>query len=424
MVALYRPGPMEFIPEYTKRKHHPQLIKYLHPDLEPILSRSYGVIAYQDDVMQIAIDMAGYSWLEADMFRKAMGKKIPELMAEQKDKFFDGCKAHGIEHRIIESLWAQIETFAAYGFNKAHAASYGNLAYKTAFMKANYPVDYMAALLTADSGDVEKIGSIVGECVHMGITVLPPDVNESFADFTVTDEHTIRFGLTSIKNFGEGIASSIVTERKASSLFTDLGDFLARIADRNLNKKSLESLIQAGALDSLGERGQMLTHIDLLLQYHREHLSAPEDQGNLFGDSARTGIELPPTEPADVGTRLLWEKELLGLYISGHPLDAHQSKLTNQRFDIKATKEKLPKGLTTVIAGLIETRQDILTKKGEKMCFLSLSDYSDQVEVVCFPKALKEYVEILTPGTCVLIKGKMSERNGELSFMTDAVKKL
>ena len=206
---------MESIPQYIERKHNPTLVTYLDPRLEEILDRSYGVITYQDDVMMTSIKLAGYSWLEADKLRKAMGKKIPEVMEAEKGKLLDGLVEHGMTKQKADQLWALIEPFAAYGFNKAHAASYGRVAYQTAYMKANYPVEYMSAVLTADSGDTEKVAEIIHECERMGIEVLPPDINESFADFSVVPgKQTIRFGLTTIKNFGEGIAEAIIAERK------------------------------------------------------------------------------------------------------------------------------------------------------------------------------------------------------------------
>jgi len=426
MVALYRPGPMAFIPDYIERKQNPSRVRYLDPRMETILKPTFGILIYQDDVMTIAVDLAGYSWGEADKFRKAMGKKIPEEMRAQKDRFISGCIERGMNPATTTKLWEQIETFAAYGFNKAHAVSYGNLSYKTAYMKAHFPVDYMAALLTADAGDVEKISAIVAECVRMHISVLAPDVNESHVDFTAVDDSTIRFGLYSIKNFGTGVSNSIIEERSKGGAYTSLGNFLSRVKDKNLNKKSLESLIQSGALDNLGERGAMCTHIGLLLQYHKEHMTAPENQDSLFGASANaeSPLELPTVEPATTKQKLAWERDLLGLYISGHPLDEYREKIEKQKFDIKATKEKLPDGVQTVIAGLVENLQTILTKNGEKMAFLRLSDYRDGVEVVCFPRVLKEHGELLLPEACVLIKGRMSVRNGEKSFVAEAVKKM
>ncbi len=240
MVALYRPGPMELIPEYIKRKHNHHLIKYLDPRMEKILKPSYGVITYQDDVMMIAIELAGYSWFEADKLRKAMGKKIPAEMAAQKDKFIEGSIKHGMSKTKAEELWRLIEPFAAYGFNKAHAASYGRVAYQTAYMKANYPIEYMTAILTAESGDVEKIAEIIKEAEKMGIPVLPPNINESYGGFTIIRENNkeeIRFGLYTIKNLGTDISDAIINERKQNGKFASIADFLGRIKHKNLNKK-------------------------------------------------------------------------------------------------------------------------------------------------------------------------------------------
>ncbi len=422
MVALYRPGPMAFIPEYIERKKNPARVTYLDPRMEVILKPTYGVLIYQDDVMMIAVELAGYSWGEADKLRKAMGKKIPEEMQAQKDRLIKGCIERGMKPANAQKLWEQIETFAAYGFNKAHAASYGNLAYKTAYMKANFPVDYMAAVLTADAGDVEKIAEIVAECTHMGITVLPPSVNESKGDFTVVDNTTIRFGLYSIKNFGTGVADSIMNTQP----FTDIADFIARVPDKNLNKKSLEALIMSGALDAFGERGVLLANIETLLNCHREYTKAPSDQGSLFGAASApqlAGIILEPADPAPLDQKLAWEKDLLGLYISGHPLDKHKDKLSNVKQSIKHAKEHL-RGVDTVIAGFIESSQSILTKKGEKMAFLKLADLSDSIEVVVFPRVLKESESILMTGNCAMLKGKISERNGEPSFVVERAKAL
>lgn len=428
MVALYRPGPMAFIPAYIERKRDPKMVKYLEPRMEPILKNSYGVITYQDDVLEIAIKLAGYSWLDADKFRKAMGKKIPAEMAAQKEKFKSGCLANGVKPLAVQRLWEQIETFAAYGFNKSHAASYGNLAYKTAYMKANYPVDYMAALLTADAGDVDKIGETVAECKRMGISILPPSVNESKGNFTVIDNTQIRFGLYSVKNFGTTVADSIIAAREKDGAFEDSADFLSRIPDKNLNKKSMESLIKSGALDELGERGELLGNLDALLNYHREHLKAPSDQGSLFAGATLSSqpakLRLEKSEEVPVEKKLAWEKELLGLYISGHPLDKHKDKLSRQRMDIKMSKENFPRGAETVIAGFVETVRAILTKNGEKMLFARIADYSDSCEVVAFPRIAKENENLFSPGTCIMVKGKFSDRNGDVSFIVERAKAL
>ena len=426
MVALYRPGPMAFIPAYIERKKNPKLVRYLDPRMEPILKNSYGVIVYQDDILETAVKIAGYSWGEADKLRKAMGKKIPKEMAAQKENFTAGCIAHGMKKDAVQKLWEQIETFAAYGFGKAHAASYGNLAYKTAYMKANFPVDYMAAVLTADAGDVEKIAEVVAECKRMGINVLPPSVNESYGNFTVVDDKSIRFGLYSIKNFGMGVGDSIIAARKTGGPFTGIADFLSRIPDKNINKKSLESLIQCGAFDDMKiSRGELMANIETLLAFHREQFTTPKDQGLLFGtmSAPRVSLSLHDAQPVPLETLLAWEKELLGLYVSGHPLDKHRAKFADAKKTIKHAKEHL-RGVETVIAGFIESARINMTKNGERMGFLKMADYSDTIEVVAFPRTLKEYETLLTPGSCVVVKGKISERNGEQSFIVERAKAL
>ena len=438
MVALYRPGPMESIPQYIERKHNPQLVTYLDPRMNTILDRSYGVITYQDDVMSVARILAGYSWLEADMLRKAMGKKIPAVMAAEKDKLLTGFAEFGkLTPTLSEKLWKLIEPFAAYGFNKAHAASYGRVAYQTAYMKANYPVEYMSAVLTADSGDVEKISEIIHECERMGIKVLPPDINESFSDFSVVPgKPTIRFGLTTIKNFGEGIAETIIDERKTNGTFVSIQDFLTRISNRNLNKKSLEALIMVGAFDAFGERGSLYSNSDIMLSFNRERVAANESaQDSLFSSGGNGGINdltLIPTPAAPSAQKLIWEKELLGVYVSGHPLNAFTEEL-KKRTAITTIKQAVEeknemtivqmKG-TLVTAGMISSVRELITKKGDKMAFVTLSDQKDSIEMVVFPNLFAEQKDLLTVGNCVAIKGKLTIRNDEPSIAIDRVKAL
>ena len=425
MVALYRPGPMEMIPQYIERKHNSALISFLDPRMESILDRSFGVITYQDDVMMISIELAGYTWLEADKLRKAMGKKIPEVMAAEKGKLMLGLVDNGMSQSKAEQLWKLIEPFAAYGFNKAHAASYGRVAYQTAYMKANFPVEYMSAVLTADSGDTEKISEIIHECERMGIEVLPPDINESFADFSVVPgTSTIRFGLETIKNFGAGITEVIVEERKKSGPYTSLQDFLTRIHDRNLNKKSSEALICAGAFDRFGDRGQLYGNVDNLLSYNREHVAGKETgQDSLFADVASvSNLVLQPAEAVSITQKLLWEKDLLGVYVSGHPLDALKAEV-DQRPRIAAVRKGY-KGTTVVTTGLIESVRELLTKKGDKMAFIKLVDQTDSIEITAFPATYAEQKDILQPGTCVAIKGKLDFRNDEPSILIDRAKAL
>ncbi len=429
MVALYRPGPMQFIPDYIARKHNPKLISYLDPALEDILKQTYGILVYQDDLLIMANKLAGYSWGEVDKFRKAVGKKIPEEMAKQKEKFIEGCVEHSKwARKKAEEIWAWIEPFAAYGFNKAHSASYGRVAYQTAYMKANYPAEYMAAVLTADSGDVEKIAEIIRECKHMKIPVLPPDINESYEDFAVIkgkkpEEDKIRFGLFTIKNLGSDISHAIIEERKENGKFTSFANFLERVTHRNLNKKSLEALIKSGTLDEFGERGNLLANMEEALAYNREFAQGPKDQTSLFGDIAEhadtSTLVLKNTPHASAAERLAWEKELLGLYVSGHPLDQY-----NVPTEIKNTL-KLREGMIAVVSGIIDDVRVVNTKNGTRMAFVRLADYNEEIEAVAFPKTYTEFRSLLeAKDRCIKIKGRISERNGEKSIVIDAVKEL
>lgn len=428
MVALYRPGPMEVIPEYIRRKNNPELITFLDPRMKKYLEASYGLIVYQDDLLFSAIELAGYTWLEADKFRKAVGKKIPAEMAAQKEKFIKGVIENGQTKKFAETLWKLFEPFQAYGFNKAHAASYGRVAYQTAYLKANYPAIYMSAALTADSGNIEKIGELISECKRLKMPVLPPSVNESFQGFSVVrkegENDTIRFGLTTIKNFGEGIANAIVKERKANGRFTSITDFLSRITDKNLNRKSLEALIKSGALDEFGERGHFMYNIDLFLEYHKERAKDSKNQDSLFNlfDGSHADLSLQPATEASMSEKLSWEKELLGLFISGHPLDRFKEKLEKRDQNIQIIKEKPIEGKEVMLAGLIEEAREILTKKNEKMMFIKLRDLTDEIECVVFPKTYSQYQSVLTIDSCIALIGKVSLRNDKVSIIIDKAK--
>ena len=428
MVALYRPGPMEMIPEYIKRKDDPTQIKYLDPRLRDILDQSYGVITYQDDVMMIAIKLAGYSWLEADKLRKAMGKKIPAEMEAQKEKLLKGFLEHGLSKEKTNELWSLIEPFAAYGFNKAHAASYGRVAYQTAYLKANYPVEYMCAILTAESGDTEKIAEIINECKKIGITVLPPDVNASFKDFTVVDNSNergrgiIRFGLHTIKGLGTDIAEAIIAERRMHGDFQSVTNFLDRVIHKNLNKKSLEALAKSGSLDSFGERGQLLENMERMLEYNRQRQDIGS-QGSLFGsDIMQLSLTLAHAEPIKTEDKLRWEKELLGLYVSGHPLERVRDKIEKSGVSIKAIREEMRVGQTVTFACIIEEVKVFITKKNEQMAFLKLADLTSSIEGVIFPKGYLEFQGVLKVDTCVALNAKITERNGDKSLIVEKAK--
>jgi len=434
MVALYRPGPMESIPDYIKRKHNPALISYLDPRMEKILDQSYGVLTYQDDVMLIAIELAGYSWSEADKLRKAMGKKIPAEMAEQKQKLLSGFQEHGLSKEKAKELWLLIEPFAAYGFNKAHAASYGHVAYQTAYMKANFPTEYMCAVLSAESGNVDEVARVIEECRRMKVQVLPPDVNESYGDFTVVKDATqdkIRFGLSSIKNLGVEIADAIVRERKEHGTYRSFANFLERVRNRNLNRKSLESLAKAGALDSLGEdRSTVLANMNEALEYARSLHKDGSSQDSLFGlladQSSVPTLRLKHAEPIPQVSMLAWEKELLGLYVSGHPLDRFREKLDSEKGakNSIANAREASDGTLIFAAGLVEEVRDVTTKKGDHMAFIKLADFSGVIEAVAFPRIYSDYKLLLVPESCIAVRGRLSLRNNEPSIVIDNLKEL
>ena len=432
MVALYRPGPMDNIQEYIARKHGKKPTTFLHPKMKDYLGPTYGVLVYQDDLLMTAVEIAGYTWGEVDKFRKAVGKKIPEEMKKQHILFVDGCQKHSnMTKEKAEALWDLFVPFQGYGFNKAHAASYGYIAYVTAYLKANFPAIYMSAVLSAESGDVDTIGIMVNECKRMGIDVLPPSINESYSQFSVikgsSSKHKIRFGLTTIKNFGQSVSSAITSERKKAGPFKSLADFLDRIKDRNLNKKSLESLIRAGALDEFAERGLLIANLDGLLSYHRERMSTPDAQSTLFGlmedTSSLPTLRLTPAPAMSPTEKLSWEKELLGLYISGHPLDIHREKFEKREFNIKQVND-FPQGAGAVIGGYIESIKNLTTKNNESMLMGKISDFSGTVEFAVFPRNLTEVRALLTPGNCVAVKGKVSRRGDLLSFVVEKVKAL
>lgn len=429
MIALYRPGPMEFIPEYIKRKRNPRLVEYLDPRMKEILEPTYGIIVYQEDVMQIAVDLAGYTWGDADTLRKAIGKKIPELMAEQEEKLVSGCINNGMKPAAAKELWRQIEVFAAYAFNKSHAASYGRITYETAYMKANYPVEYMTAMLTAESGDTDKIAAIIHESENMGIKVLPPDINECFGGFTVipkTDEQdeAIRFGFYTIKNFGEAIADAIIEERKRAGKFQSLEDFLNRIRHKNFNKKSLEALIMAGALDRFEERGKLLHNLEALLEYNKGQKTMHADQGSLFGET-NSHITLKDCEPMPNEEKIAMEKEILGVYISGHPLEPFRERFSKSSSNIgMILSGDIKNEQKAIIGGIIESTKEINTKKGDKMAFITLSDFTGSIEAVVFPKTFEKNRDIIVEDTVVAVQAKVSNRDGEKSVIIEGIKKL
>lgn len=437
MVALYRPGPMEWIPDYIAGKHQLKKVAYLHPKLAPILEKTYGVAIYQEQVMQIARDLAGFTMGQADVLRKAMGKKIVSLLAEQKEKFVEGCVKNGVYKELAEKVFSFIEPFAGYGFNRSHAACYALIGYQTAYLKAHWPVEFMAALLTADQGDTDRIAIEIEECRNMGIKIMAPDINESFGTFTVvtagTKENkvvdanekvdTIRFGLKAIKNVGEHIVDTLIKERKSSGAYEDIFNLLERVTDKDLNKKSLESLIKSGAMDGFGERGQLLANMDRLLNYNKELAKTKESgQTSLFAEMPSGGglskVVLAPAAAAEQNEKLVWEKELLGLYVSEHPYNIFRPYLSG--YAILLAKLKEYRGQERVVtAGIISSVKKIITRKGESMLFVKLEDATNSVELLIFPRLYKDNPDIWIPGQALIVEGNVSEKDQETKFLVN-----
>jgi len=428
MVALYRPGPMEWIPDYINGKHVKKKPQYLHPKLEPILNVTYGVAVYQEQVMEIARAVAGFTMAEADVLRKAVGKKIAKLLAEQKEKFIEGCVKNGLSTKLAGEIFSFIEPFAGYGFNRSHAACYAMIGYQTAYLKANYPAEFMAALLTSDQQDTDRIAIEIEECRHMRIAIQQPDINQSFDNFTVVQSDTIRFGLKAIKNVGEHIAEVIIKERKANGPYENISDLLERIDDKDLNKKSLESLIKSGAFDSLGERGQLLANVDLMINFHKEASQMRNNkQASLFGQlssvSSKPNIRLLPATPASRDEKLRWEKELLGLYITEHPFVSLREALAETVIPLLSlSKEVIGKEIT--VGGVISTIKKILTRRNETMLFVKIEDGAGSLEIIVFPKLLAETGALWQEGKMILVQGSMSDKDNELKLLANRAAEL
>ncbi|KKT44371.1 MAG: polymerase III, alpha subunit protein [Parcubacteria group bacterium GW2011_GWA2_44_15] len=437
MVALYRPGPMEYIPDYIAGKHGTRQPTYLHPLLKPILAKTYGVAIYQEQLMEIAQSLAGFSLAEADVLRKAVGKKIAKLLKEQKEKFISGCLGHNIPKEIAESVFAFIEPFAGYGFNRSHAACYAFIAYQTAYLKAHYPCEFYCSLLTAHEGDIERVAFEIGEGKKMGLQILPPDINESVETFAVIRSHQtmkepgqIRFGLLVIKNVGQNVVKAIVSERIKNGPYKNLEDFLTRAASQAGNKKSLEGLIKAGALDKFCERATLLANVDNLANFGRAfQKNELSPQMNLFGEIAPPALNLLSAEAVPEGQKLAWELEHLGLYVSGHPflpfaeaakkivkplaeLQGQREEFFNQNDDdfISEVTDQPDQWLT--LAGVLVAEQNKTTKAGEKMKFMTLEDDTGRIELAIFPRVLSENTEVWQIGAVVGIFGRVNTREG------------
>ncbi len=441
MVALYRPGPMGSIPEYISRKRDPSTITYFVPGLEKILDMSYGIITYQDDVLFMAIQLAGYNWEEADKFRKAIGKKIVAEMEAQHAKFVDGCvNTSGIDREKAEELFKQIETFAAYGFNKAHAASYGIVAYWTAYVKAHYPVEYMTALMSVEALDTDKVVASIAECEKLGVRVLPPDVNESNTDFTVVDlpedqwleegrarstGKAIRFGLSAIKNVGTSAIASILEKRK-SGPYLSLTDFLSRVDLQKVNKRVIESLIRVGAMDRYGNRAQLLAALPILRENKVRLLKNKKDgQASLFDTGETESVtkdKLLNIPEMPLEEKLKLEKSLLGFYLSDHPAKKVVRIVANLlSHRINQLDPTLHLNQTVTLGGVISRNKQVFTKKNNsKMAFVTLEDDTGTIDCIVFPKLFAENPSIWDEDQPILIKGKVDNREDKLQIVVDS----
>ncbi len=447
MVALYRPGPLSIIPEYIARKHDPRKIKFFDPRMRDYLERSLGLLVYQDDVLLTAINIAGYNWEETDKFRKAMGKKIPEEMAKQKGHFLKGCVENGLTETQAEDLFKLIEPFAKYGFNKAHAASYAMVAYQTAFMKANYTPEFMAALMTAESGDSEKIAHAIEECKRLGLVVLPPDVNRSEVGFSLEPisgltkeelersltakslkkdaqfDNAIRFGLSAIKNVGVSAIESILAAREKGE-FKSLVDLCSRVDNRLVNRKTLESLIKAGAMDLLGSRAAQLLILDQVLEdSHKRNKAKLSGQVSLFGEDTEDGgpdIKLPQVGEMPLEQLLIFERDLLGFYLHEPPYMAKLATIVDYVTVRVSDLDDHHLGQKITLGGVITEMKKVLTKKNAaEMAFIKLSDGFTEIEAVIFPKLFLECKDFLQKDQVILLWGRIDRREDELSMVVD-----
>ncbi|GAB4158211.1 MAG: DNA polymerase III subunit alpha [Candidatus Dojkabacteria bacterium] len=429
LLAAYRPGPMQFIPEFADVKFKRKPAEYLVPDLEPILSITNGVITYQEQVIRIAVDIAGYTMGAADMLRKAMGKKKMEVMEEEKPKFINGAISKGYDSESIEKLWERLLQFANYGFNKAHAASYAMVSYWTGYLKTHYPLHFMAALLEGDLDNFDRVVIDLQECDRLGIEVLPPDINSSSYKFTIDNNKNIRFGLAAIKNVGEEIVKHVVEEREANGPYLNFDDFIYRNLE-NVQKRTIEYMILAGALDSMGDRNKLIALLEPLYErYKKEKKSAGLGQIDLFagGGEPRVHIEqatpLPNVEEMPMYLRLNHEKELLGIYLSSHPLDDLQEFFQQKgAISISEVLAMKPSKKLIITAAVATTVRRITTKNNQTMAFMLVEDKFASMDTVVFPSTYEELKNELEPNKPMLIAGKLNDRNGDKSFVVEKAK--
>ncbi len=429
-LSLFRPGPMEYIPTYVKRLHGEEPVEYKHPALEPILAETFGIIVYQEQIIEIAKQLGSYSLPEADEMRKAVGKKIKEKIDAHRAKFVKGAVASGIDRPVAEAIYGDIEFFARYGFNKAHAADYAVITCQTACLKAHYPVEYMTALLTVERNNTEKVGLLIVEARRLGIDVLPPDVTRSLMDFAIEragEREAIRFGLGAVKNVGEGPVRAIIQAREAGGPFRNLDDFCQRVDLRQVNRRALEALIKVGAFEAFGGRAQLLAAIEKILgSSNAAHRARDVGQMSLFGaaggEASLSALgALPPIEEAPLRERLEWEKELVGVYISEHPVARALAQARDLITHLCGEIGEEQHDQKVTVLGLVSAYRTTQTKKGEQMAFVTLEDVQGTLDVVVFPKAWAHTRALWQRDKIVLVRGKVDARGRKPSIICDSV---
>ena len=425
MVSLYRPGPIQWIESFINRKRGREPVSYLHPLAKAAFEETYGIPVYQEQVMRMTKDMCGFNDSEADTLRKAIGKKIPKLMKEIRSKFVAGAVKNGVELERAELIFGQLEDFAAYCFNKSHATGYALIAYQTAYLKAHFPDCFMAAAMTSSLNDIERISIEITECERLGLKVLPPDVNQSLADFAVVkDERAIRFGLAAIKNVGGQVARSIVSERQANGPYPDLENFLGRNGPA-LNKKVLDSLIRSGALDRFNDRGRLFAGLELIAKFSTGTARQAPGQMSIFAPGGSTPEESVnrlalPLSSSTVKDYLAWERELLGLYLTDHPLKLLTAELKDKTTPL-AELDSWPPGRSVRVAGSVVSVKKITTKSGQPMAFVNLEDLSGALEAIVFPGPFETNKLIIQPNSLLLVEGKTNDKDGTIKILVDRI---
>ena len=427
MVALYRPGPMAFIPDYIARMHGEAEVEYRHESMRPIFQDTYGIPVYQEQLMNAAVQLAGYTQSEADDLRKAISKKIGDKVQKHRQKFVAGASKKGIPAETADLIFADWEEFARYGFNKSHAADYGVLAVQTAYLKAHYTAEYMSALMSVTRNETDKVALYILDARNLGVPVLMPDVNASDWDFTIEDidgKPSIRFGFGAVKNVGEGAVAPIIAARKEAR-FTDLNDFASRVDLRSVGKRALECLIKVGALDSLGDRGALLDSMERIVSVSASHFRAADaGQMSLFGGmtGAAETIQLVSTSKIERREMLNWERELIGLYISDHPLSEYQADFAKLVSYFSAQLPEAQHEEKVRVAGLVTGVRPYMTKQGKPMGFVSIEDVQGNIELVLFPKTWAQFQSILSIGKVILVEGKVDAQSTPPKILVDVIK--